>query len=460
MNGEVGKRILDKLARVREQKIETFGSSTHEYALAPPLDEAAVCSLEQQLGVGLPDAYRWFLRNLGASGAGPYYGIVPPKRWDSAEPSQGMITIAEQGCAYYAMLVTAGPERGRIAYISMDGGKPFLTEDADFIAWYERWLDELLAGFKHFWFGTQMPGTEASFAAAARPADGARRLDALCAMRQLRSLEPETREVVALRVRDADAQVRTAALQLVKQFGLAGVLESHVRRALEDVAPSVRAAALEALVAAELAWHDPARRALGDPDEHVVTVALRALEAARALTEDDVVPLLDSPHRSVRTTAQWAGRTIRSARIFDLTLDRLRSDGDDEYRSLLQSLTAQARLGALDEARSTALFEQARERVASSGSEHETAAVTALGALARSRDDAFAVLLETTRHAAPFLRWDAARVLGELGRRDALPALRALASDTAMPRAKSVSTAWSVGQNARMAIEKIEAKRD
>ncbi len=383
---------------------------------------------------------------------------VESVRESADEAFQGMIAIASQGCSYYAALVTTGPARGRVVYISMDGGEPFFVEDADLAAWYERWLDELLAGFKHFWFGRYMPGTEESFAAAARRPDSPRRFDALRAMGQLPALGDDTREVVALRVNDDDASVRGAALWLVKQFSLARSIETHVRHALGDPDPGVRETALEALAATDLPWDRDARAALADTESSVVTGALRLLDKAELLQERDLLPLLESSQPSIRAAAKWPARKLPSVKAFDITLAQLRSAGDDSHRSHLQTLTAQCRHGVLDDERLTMLFELARERIATGGDEPETAAVAALAALARTRDDAFESLLAVTKHVDPFLRFEAAHALGELGRVEAMPALRELAGDPAMPRANSRSTAWSVGENARKAIAKIQER--
>jgi hypothetical protein len=34
---------------------------------------------------------------------------------------------------------------------------PYVVEDADFLAWYERWLDEAIAGYDVSWFGERLP---------------------------------------------------------------------------------------------------------------------------------------------------------------------------------------------------------------------------------------------------------------------------------------------------------------
>jgi hypothetical protein len=53
----------------RERRV--FGAATHDYRLAPPLSEAELAALERRVGP-LPAAYRRFVQELGAHGAGPY----------------------------------------------------------------------------------------------------------------------------------------------------------------------------------------------------------------------------------------------------------------------------------------------------------------------------------------------------------------------------------------------------
>ena len=484
-------RILEKLARAHEQQIETFGLRAHGYELSPPLSAGEVAALEARLGIELPEAYRAFLCQAGASGAGPYYGMLPPERWgdalygdvampdfaarpcvwstdtprdeatwtartaDLAEPFHGAIAIADQGCANYATLVTAGPERGRVMYVSLDGGVPFFPENPDFLSWYERWLDELLWGFEHLWFGTQMPGDEAALAAAARPADGPRRLDALGAMHQLPRLAPETRAVVAARVRDADPRVRSAALQLLKAHPLAAWIDDEVRRAIDDDAAEVRLAALEALVAADLSWHDEARRALSDADEQVAVRALRALHEVGAIDDETLLPLLSAASRRLRDAAVNAARTVPSPRLFDALLAIAR-EGNEPPAVL--AVLGQVRLGDLDQSRRDAALDLVLLRLATAtGLEAPTAEIHGLHPFVATHPRALEALIDLTRHPEPFFRFTAATALGEVGDADALPALRALSSDETMPKTPNTSASWSVGENARRAIARIEA---
>lgn len=491
--------IREKLALLRERRIETFGSNGHGFTLSEPMREADVRALETKHGITLPEAYRAFLLEEGASGAGPYYGLVPPDRWGDAlfgdvampdfaarpclwtpdstlewdvvreandEPFQGAIVLADQGCAYYAMLVTAGEARGRVMYVSLDGGEPKFVEDGDFRAWYERWLDELIMGFEHFWYGLAMPGTPETFTAIAGDANHPRRGDALGAMGQLKTLSEEAKAVVALRVRDPDAHVRTTALWLAKKFALGALIEPHLRRALEDDSADVRKRAFDALVAADVPWHDDARRLLADPDDGVVANALRELDKAKAATEADVLSVLAAKGKSSYSTAHYAARNVPSQRIFDLVREH-HAEGDTEYGERMQTLAAQARLDALDVPRLEALLELVLATLdAGAGPDAPKATLMTLRTLAtptRTVDDAaivtraFDALVAVLRHPEPYFRYDACYQLGELGNRSALQALRELVNDPAMPRGKNSSTAWSVGENAKKAIAKIEA---
>ncbi|MFE2043681.1 SMI1/KNR4 family protein [Streptomyces sp. NPDC059477] len=54
---------------------QTYGSGGHGFRLAAPLPERDVSEAEAQWGVVLPAGYRAFLREVGAGGAGPGYGL-------------------------------------------------------------------------------------------------------------------------------------------------------------------------------------------------------------------------------------------------------------------------------------------------------------------------------------------------------------------------------------------------
>jgi hypothetical protein len=78
---------------------EVFGADTHRYDLAPPLPEETIAAFERDHRIALPIEYRAFLAHVGASGAGPYYGLSklcprheafePPPPWPDEPADAG-----------------------------------------------------------------------------------------------------------------------------------------------------------------------------------------------------------------------------------------------------------------------------------------------------------------------------------------------------------------------------------
>jgi hypothetical protein len=187
-------RVAAKLAAAarRPGRPAMFGASAHGFQLGPPLADGEVAAFERQHGVALPDDYRAFITTVGHGGpgrwggAGPHYGLHPLQDWavslwgmpaantlstpfsaepgrvyqdwpsevvpgDDDEPYTGTLALSDQGCGYLSILVVSGPARSRVADNSDTPTGPNFTSDPDFLSWYERWLDAVLAGASHFW---------------------------------------------------------------------------------------------------------------------------------------------------------------------------------------------------------------------------------------------------------------------------------------------------------------------
>src|SRR4051812_13494492 len=151
-------RIADKLAAVRAMPIppNAFGAEGHGFELGTPLSETVVADFEARHEAALPQAYRWFLTELGDGGAGPGYRLrrladacgegcrpghlvqaspyLPGPRhlndWeqryeDPPGPNrtflQGTLRIAGHGCSLYTQLIVAGPARGRLFNLDDEG---------------------------------------------------------------------------------------------------------------------------------------------------------------------------------------------------------------------------------------------------------------------------------------------------------------------------------------------------
>ena len=199
-------RIAGKLAAARAAPVpvppKAFGAEQHRFKLGNSLPECVVAEFEERHEVALPAEYRLFVTELGDGGAGPGYhlsqlgeachqGCRPghlarpspylpgpryPEDWEERyeEPPEwgrtllpGTLTIAHHGCSLVTQLVVTGPARGRLLNLDYDGSTgPYVVEDADFLAWYERWLDEAVAGYDVGWFGERLPLDEPGLIAA------------------------------------------------------------------------------------------------------------------------------------------------------------------------------------------------------------------------------------------------------------------------------------------------------
>src|SRR6185437_3308140 len=122
------------------------------------------------------------LRRPGPYLPGPrYFGDWEQRYEDPPGPARmflpGTLRLAGHGCSLVTQLVVTGPARGRLFNVDYEGPVgPYVVEDNDFLAWYERWLDEAVAGYDVGWFGERLPLEEPGLIAAlARDPSPARR---------------------------------------------------------------------------------------------------------------------------------------------------------------------------------------------------------------------------------------------------------------------------------------------
>lgn len=210
-------RIQQKLAQAKaaDKNLEVFGADAHQYHLNPPVSEAEVLAFEKKYGVQLPECYRAFMLTIGDAKAkksdfiaGPYYGLyafgtsvdsllyekietylkapcnlspdMTREEWDaltdpllSSEEEEeededeyfaerakvfgGLLPLGSQGCTYEHALVLNGKYAGRVVNIDLDLAQPKFAFEANFLDWYERYLDEVISGQliddRPTWFG-------------------------------------------------------------------------------------------------------------------------------------------------------------------------------------------------------------------------------------------------------------------------------------------------------------------
>ncbi|MEV0136629.1 hypothetical protein AB0H83_50425 [Dactylosporangium sp. NPDC050688] len=312
-------RIAGKLAAARAMPVppKAFGVEAHGFVLGAPLPEAVVAEFEKRHEVTLPPAFRLFVTELGNGGAGPGYGLcrlapsccVYRRSVHLARPSpylpgpryfgdwvqryedppgtggsflRGTLEVAHHGCSLGTRLVVTGPARGRLFNLDTEGPiGPYVVEDADFLAWYERWLDEAVAGYDVGWFGERLPLEEPELVAALTgDPSPERRARAGESLLQLPAIRDSSWTALAdTMTTDIDATVRAELLGMLKRKG-----DKHQRR-LDD---------------AEAIADDIARyaRSCTPPD-------LTALSDLRRLTFADVLAELSSHDLEQRRRAAY-----------------------------------------------------------------------------------------------------------------------------------------------------------
>ncbi len=188
------------LVKKKDSTFKVFGAASHKYHFDPPASLSYVEIFEKHHGIQLPEAYKAFVLHIGNggisyqnSGAGPYYGIYPlgacldqlvpenPEtflrkecclhpgigelQWEKltqildADDTQdnlydeelenlysGILPLGFQGCSYVHGLVLNGAHKGKIVNVDMATiERPVFSMDANFLDWYERWLDGILS---------------------------------------------------------------------------------------------------------------------------------------------------------------------------------------------------------------------------------------------------------------------------------------------------------------------------
>jgi hypothetical protein len=347
-------RIAEKLARLRaegwRQHTDQLGVEAHRFIMNDPMSESAIGDFEERHGITLPSGYREFLLTIGNGGAGPYYGILPLSQWcrhvgvdptptdhlarenplpvgfrrteewptdlgiDEEDAFLGTLCICPLGCESYGLLVVSGPHRGRVLYVDLEYPNPppsflpppFFVPDTSFLAWYERWLDETLAGLEVLGFGWGPGGSEPDLIALL--GSNAPDPDRATAARELgRRRTPSTEVVEALTAatKDPVPAVQAAALLALRHSPeAAGRLAPSL---LKSGSEEVRRAAAWALGrTGNKSGVGPLREALPtERDEATLGAIGGALAELDGLVATDLFDALIHPDPAIRRQAAY-----------------------------------------------------------------------------------------------------------------------------------------------------------
>lgn len=452
-------RIRSKLSQAQKRELRCFGSETHHFELRPPLSEETIATFERERGLRLPDDYRAFLAGVGNGGAGPFYGLLSLAEWEDAHESgivEGGLTLCHQGCGYYCVLVTAGPERGRVEYIG--NGPAFLVDDLSFLDWYERWLDELLAGYDLDRFGYDMAGDSARLLDVLETADeGDERALAAASLCRLPSLSEADQGRLIAALGDSEATVRERVAWVLGHLALPEAAAA-LTVCTADVEAPVRREALVALARLKHVDIQPLAAAmLGDPEPGVVEQAVEIVVSCGGVECPEVAALATADAPSLRALLAYLLADTQVA-FAEPLIAQLLADGDPDVRCCAVQTAGSLNLSALAPAL-VGMLDATTDGVEASNLTDAIAAMRHPAVLP--------CLLRGARHADAMRRYESAQALGTHGDLRAEPALRGLLDDDTWPErrdeqtgAVECSTVWSVGQVARIALRSLALARD
>ncbi|MFF7211701.1 SMI1/KNR4 family protein [Streptomyces sp. NPDC008238] len=181
------RRIRSELAKMPYQarRSHSVFEERHQFRLGRRISPSEAEAFETEHHVVLPAAYRAFLIELGGSGAGPFYGLLPLERCrlftmnpkptgggprgfthaDRSDPMHGdlFLHIIEMGCSDLCLIAVTGPLAGRVVTGNADGfWPPNVSSAPDFLSWYERSLNHMRDGKDNAALGLASPGIVAS----------------------------------------------------------------------------------------------------------------------------------------------------------------------------------------------------------------------------------------------------------------------------------------------------------
>jgi hypothetical protein len=457
-------RILTKLEQARREQRKCFGSDAHSFRLKTRLPEEEVSAFESRQGIRLPEDFRQFVLHAGNGGAGPYYGLIPlilPEKGlqdesHLAEPCpltpamartqswveelgyqdedacySGTMVIGTHGCTYDTLLVITGEARGRVVYVHYGEAAPYFVADKDFLSWYERWLDELLQGYKIDGFGYGPAGGENDFFRILNDpqANEEMKSEAAFAFCRLPRLSDAGALKVPLYCRHSVSGVRSGACATIRGFKIQKAAD-EAARLLDDPSPQVRQQAVWTVMDLDpRRWTGAVLHHLrADPDVEVATSAFFKLEKAGALPKPELLQIIEhSTKGNLRYLA--ANKVVWSAEDLDLLI-RMLADANTQVRFEvtlgLRRLNARSALPQV-------LDLLAREKDA-------LVIGSILKMLGEFADPSTVTsLLEWTRSADDFHRLDAIEALAKIGDERALPIAQAMLLENRPPVRRDAS---------------------
>ena len=395
-------RIVEKLrqAVAADPTFAVFGASRHNYAIGPTVSEETIRAFESGHGIALPEHYRAFLKKVGNGGpgadnrvaAGPFYGIfalglgihefidgdgdhfgimpfirpdMPRSEWEEAikrldsdrrsgdyfdrvcgRVFRGLLPIGHQGCQNFHALVLQGPERGRVVNVDIELSPPVFCFEANFLDWYERWLDEIVSGILlkkgPTWFGYRMGGDDTQLLKVFKETDDkTEKLAALDGFGKLTAISAKsTGELPRIAACD-DPDLRRKAVVILTEFAYA-----LARHPLEDLLEGPEEDQLTACESIHSFAKDHATEwidrvgpiAAKTNNSELFRSASYVLEASGADCSHYLLPATSHQDEAIRQRAiQAIGKGVQTSETIDAILKGLSDEAPGVVHAALQA---------------------------------------------------------------------------------------------------------------------------
>ena len=398
-------RIQQKLsqAKAADKDLQVFGASSHKYHLNPPLTEAEVLAFEKKYGLQLPECYRAFMLTIGDAKAkksdfiaGPYYGLyafgtsldsllyekietylkapcnlspdMTKEEWETLSdpllPSEedeeddddkyfaerakvfgGLLPLGSQGCTYEHALVLNGKYAGRVVNVDLDLAQPKFAFEANFLDWYERYLDEVISGQllddRPTWFGYHRgEPAEVLLTEYEHTTDRKTQTDCLDGVYHKKPpLEPalldKIEKLIALNNEDRDFLIEIlcqSSYERAKPY-----LQTLVTEKSKKVFQFIWWYAQDHCAE----WVPTVKELLPTiNDEETFNFATYLLTEATDDFEEDILPFTDNANPQIRLTAYYTlGESEKKEQYLDTFIKGLQETDNDVLRTVIQAIS-------------------------------------------------------------------------------------------------------------------------
>ena len=398
-------RIQQKLsqAKAADKDLQVFGASSHKYHLNPPLTEAEVLAFEKKYGLQLPECYRAFMLTIGDAKAkksdfiaGPYYGLyafgtsldsllyekietylkapcnlspdMTKEEWETLSdpllPSEedeeddddkyfaerakvfgGLLPLGSQGCTYEHALVLNGKYAGRVVNVDLDLAQPKFAFEANFLDWYERYLDEVISGQllddRPTWFGYHRgEPAEVLLTEYEHTTDRKTQTDCLDGVYHKKPpLEPalldKIEKLIALNNEDRDFLIEIlcqSSYERAKPYLQTLVIEKS-KKVFQFIWWYAQDHCAE--------WVPTVKELLPTiNDEETFNFATYLLTEATDDFEEDILPFTDNANPQIRLTAYYTlGESEKKEQYLDTFIKGLQETDNDVLRTVIQAIS-------------------------------------------------------------------------------------------------------------------------